>query len=92
MESASGSVNSIDLHIGRRIRIRRLLLRMSVAEAAVRLGVREQVFEEYEAGLLRLDAVGLIRLSGVFGVRMRYFFDGAEMADEELSAVRRVND
>ena len=92
MEPTRESVNSIDRHIGQRIRVRRQLLRMSTAEAAARLGVRETVFLEYEAGLLRLDALGLIRLSGVLGVRLRYFYDGMAAREEASAAVRRVND
>jgi transcriptional regulator with XRE-family HTH domain len=92
MEPVREPVNSIDRHIGRRIRIRRQLLRMSSAEAAARLGVREAVFAEHEVGLLRLDALALIRLSGVLGVRLRYFYDGLLASDEAAPVVRRVND
>jgi transcriptional regulator with XRE-family HTH domain len=92
MEPVRESVNSIDRHIGRRIRVRRQLLRMSCAEAAARLGVREAVFAEHEAGLLRVDVPTLIRLSGVLGVRLRYFYDGVEASDAAMPVVRRVND
>jgi transcriptional regulator with XRE-family HTH domain len=92
MEPLREPVNSIDRHIGRRIRIRRQLLRMSSAEAAARLGVPEAVFAEYEAGLLRLDARSLLRLVGVLDVRLRFFFDGIVTVEEAHPAARRVND
>lgn len=92
MEPVRESVNSIDRHIGRRIRVRRELLRMSPTEAAARLGVREAVFAEHEAGILRIDALALIRLSGVLGVRLRYFYDGMVATDRSVPYMRRVND
>ncbi len=91
MEPLRESVNSIDRHIGRRIRARRELLRISVAEASARMGVCEVVFAEHEDGLLRINAMALIRLSGVLGVRLRYFYDGL-VASDSVPALRRVND
>ena len=86
-------VNSIDRHIGRRIRIRRQMLRMSAAEAAAKLGVPQAVLAEYEEGLLRLDARALMRLVAVLGVRIRYFYDGMSVVQDEATPVqRRVND
>ena len=87
-------VNSIDRHIGERIRVRRRLLRMSAAEAAAKLGVSEAVLAEFEAGLLRIDVRTLMRLVPLLGVRMRYFYDGLAAAaePEAFPLVRRVND
>jgi len=84
------TVNSIDRHLGRRLRVRRELLRMSSAEAAARLGVNEAVLAEYELGLLRVDARTLFRLMLLLGVRMRYFYDG--LGSDEIVSARRVND
>ena len=87
------AVNSIDRHIGRRVRIRRQMLRMSTAEAAAKLGVSQTVFGEYEEGLLRLEPRALMRLMAVLGVHIRYFYDGlAAAADEAAPVQRRVND
>ena len=93
MEVSRDAVNSIDRHIGRRIRIRRQMLRMSTAEAAAKLGVPQSVFGEYEEGLLRLDPRGLMRLMAVLGVRIRYFYDGIVLAPDQAAPFqRRVND
>ena len=86
-------MNSIDRHIGRRVRIRRELLRMSSTEAAVRLGVSEAILAEYELGLLRIDARTLFRMVQLFGVKTRYFYEG--VASDGLAArpfPRRAND
>ena len=66
---------------------------MSAAEAAAKLGVSQAVLAEYEEGLLRLDARGLMRLTAVLGVRMRYLYDGIAVGQpESLPFQRRVND
>lgn len=69
-------VNTIDRHIGRRVRIRRELLRMSPTQAAARLGVSEAILAEYELGLLRIDARTLFRMVQLLGVKTRYFYEG----------------
>jgi transcriptional regulator with XRE-family HTH domain len=93
MAVSRDDVNSIDRHIGRRVRIRRQMLRMSAAEAAAKLGVPQAVFAEYEDGLLRLDPRALMRLRTVLGVRVRYFYDGITLAPDAAAPVqRRVND
>lgn len=93
MDMMRDPVNSIDRHIGRRVRIRRQMLRMSSAEAAAKLGVPIAVLEEYETGVLRLDVRSLVRLAPILSVRMRYFYDGIIAADEAAPpTARRVND
>lgn len=91
MSVSRSGVNSVDHHIGDRIRCRRQLLKMSITEAAVRLGVSESVFLEFESGELRIDAMTLLRLSGLMGVKVRYFYAGLTGAGA-LPALRRVND
>ncbi len=93
MDLVRNPVNSIDRHIGRRIRIRRQMLRMSPAEAAAKLGVPISVLAEYEGGLLRLDVRSLVRMASLLSVRMRFFYDGVATIDDAcLQASRRVND
>jgi transcriptional regulator with XRE-family HTH domain len=72
--------NAIDRHMGEQLRARRLLLRMSAAEAAARLGRTEQVLAEFESGALRMDPLTLYRLSGLLGVSVRYFYQGLSSA------------
>lgn len=91
MSVSRSGANGVDHHIGERIRCRRQLLKMSTTEAAVRLGVSEAVFGEYERGELRVDAMTLLRLSGLMGVKARYFYAGLSGAGM-LPAQRRVND
>ena len=62
--------------LGRRLRIRRRLMGMTLQDVGDRAGVRMQQVQKYEAGANRVSAVMLWRLSGALGVPPAYFFEG----------------
>lgn len=68
--------NSVDVHIGNRVRLRRLLLGMSQEKLGEQLDVTFQQVQKYERGANRISAGRLLGLSHVLGVRVDYFFDG----------------
>src|SRR5438105_1983903 len=74
------SPNSIDQHIGQRIRARRAILNLTQADLANALGVSYQQIQKYEKGL---DAIGVSRLPKVaetLKVSMAYLFEGLDKA------------
>jgi transcriptional regulator with XRE-family HTH domain len=76
----------IDLHIGQRIRQRRLVLRLTQTSIAERLGVSFQAVQKYEAGVVRVAASTLWRIARALGVSLDYFV--AEQPGEETSSAR----
>jgi transcriptional regulator with XRE-family HTH domain len=67
---------TLDLHVGRRMRRRRRLLGLSQSNLADLIGVRFQQIQKYEAAINRLSAARLWTLACVLGVDIQYFFDG----------------
>jgi transcriptional regulator with XRE-family HTH domain len=80
--------NSIDLHVGRRVRRRRRLMGMTQQQLADMVGIRFQQVQKYECGANRITASRLFELSGALSVPVQYFYDGlpAMMAANEEPA------
>lgn len=78
-----GSPHPVDLHVGRRMRLRRNLLGISQETLAHKLGLTFQQVQKYERGLNRISSSRLFDISKVLNVHVSYFFD--EM-DEDVSA------
>jgi transcriptional regulator with XRE-family HTH domain len=67
--------NSVDAHVGRRIRLRRTLLGLSQERLADALGLTFQQVQKYEKGVNRVGASRLFDLARVLDVPIGYFFD-----------------
>jgi transcriptional regulator with XRE-family HTH domain len=76
----SGEAHPVDLHVGRRIRLRRSLLAMSQEEVGERLGLSYQQVQRIESGSSRLSAGRLYELSLVLDVPVGWFFDDLDPA------------
>lgn len=72
----SGAPHPIDLYVGRRIRMRRMLIAMNQQTLAKRLNVTFQQIQKYEIGANRVSASRLVQTAEVLGVEVDYFFDG----------------
>ena len=68
----------IDVHVGRRVRLRRTLLGMSQPQLGEKLGLTFQQIQKYERDANRISASRLYQLSRILGVRVPYFFDGLD--------------
>ena len=75
----------MDIHVGSRVRLRRILLGMSQGKLGEQLGLTFQQIQKYEKGVNRIGASRLFDMSRVLGVPVQYFYDdapmGAELAD-----------
>ncbi|OHV82455.1 hypothetical protein LCM4579_18000 [Ensifer sp. LCM 4579] len=69
--------DSIDVFVGRRIRLRRAMLKMSEGAMAAALGVSVGEIRKYEKGELRVSARCLERVAEVLDVHFSFFFEGA---------------
>ena len=67
--------NPIDVHVGMRVRMRRMLLGMSQEKLGELLSLTFQQVQKYEKGINRIGASRLFELSRVLGVPVQYFYD-----------------
>jgi transcriptional regulator with XRE-family HTH domain len=72
--SENGAPHPVDLHVGGRVRLRRLYLGMSQSALARSLGVTFQQVQKYERGHNRVSASRLFDMSRILEVPIGYFF------------------
>ena len=72
--------NLTDQHVGRRVRMRRLMLAMSQEKLAAALGLTFQQVQKYERGANRIGASRLQHLSHILQVPVSFFFEDAPNA------------
>jgi transcriptional regulator with XRE-family HTH domain len=85
----TGVPNPIDVHVGARIRMRRLLLGMNQETLANALGLTFQQVQKYEGGANRVSASRLSAMAEILGVPISYFFGDLRPDDAELSTADR---
>lgn len=69
--------NPIDIHVGSRVRFRRMLLGMSQEKLGELLGLTFQQVQKYEKGINRIGASRLFEIANVLGVNVQFFYDDA---------------
>ncbi len=88
---AKDGPHPIDVHVGRRARVRRTLEGMSQSAVAEKLGLTFQQLQKYERGHNRISASRLYELANIFDVPVSYFYEemeagkGAPSRDETLT-------
>jgi transcriptional regulator with XRE-family HTH domain len=87
----TGVPDPVDVHVGARIRTRRLLIGMNQETLANALGLTFQQVQKYEGGANRVSASRLSQIADVLGVPISYFFSdldpaGAGATDSEVAA------
>ena len=81
----TGVPNPIDVHVGNRIRMRRLLLGMNQETLANALGLTFQQVQKYEGGANRVSASRLSAMADILSVPISYFFGDLRPDDAEIS-------
>jgi transcriptional regulator with XRE-family HTH domain len=69
--------NAMDVHVGTRVRLRRMLLGMSQEKLGEQLGLTFQQVQKYEKGVNRIGAGRLYDLGQVLGVPIQFFYEQA---------------
>ena len=69
--------NPIDIHVGSRVRLRRMMLGMSQEKLGENLGITFQQIQKYEKGTNRIGASRLQHIARVLSMPVAYFFEGA---------------
>jgi transcriptional regulator with XRE-family HTH domain len=67
----------VDKHVGSRVRMRRLMLKMSQTKLGDALGLTFQQVQKYEKGTNRIGASRLQHMSQILQVPVPFFFEGA---------------
>ena len=91
--------NPIDIHVGSRVRLRRMMLGMSQEKLGEQLGITFQQIQKYEKGTNRIGASRLQHIARVLSVPISFFFEdapptptGAPTGLEESSSTSYVVD
>ncbi len=86
--------NPIDIHVGSRVRLRRMLLGMSQEKLGEHLGLTFQQVQKYEKGVNRIGASRLFDLSQVLGVPVQFFYEEApgQVSDGLVGFAERSGD
>jgi transcriptional regulator with XRE-family HTH domain len=84
----TGIPNPIDVHVGKRIRMRRLFLDMNQTDLANALGLTFQQVQKYEHGANRVSASRLSATADILGVPISFFFRGLTPGTPEETALR----
>jgi transcriptional regulator with XRE-family HTH domain len=71
------SPNPIDIHVGSRVRLRRMMLSMSQEKLGEHLGITFQQIQKYEKGTNRIGASRLQAIARVMNVPVSFFFEDA---------------
>jgi transcriptional regulator with XRE-family HTH domain len=76
----TGVPDPVDVHVGARIRTRRMLIGMNQETLARALGLTFQQVQKYEGGANRVSASRLAQIAEVLGVSVSYFFTDLDPA------------
>ena len=74
--SSSRKSKHVDIHLGKRLKQRRVLLGLTQMELANKLGISYQQIQKYEKAADRVSASRLVDISNVLGINIMYFFNG----------------
>jgi transcriptional regulator with XRE-family HTH domain len=91
----TGVPNPVDVHVGARVRTRRLLIGMNQETLARALDLTFQQVQKYEGGANRVSASRLSQIADILGVPISYFFndlepDGGEPSQRDAEARERL--
>lgn len=87
-----GTANSVDVHVGQRLRVRRSLLGLSQEKLAEAIGLTFQQVQKYERGMNRISAGRLYQFAKILDVPVAYFYDQIGQAAENQNAARGFSD
>jgi len=75
-QSEARKPNPVDVHVGRRVRLRRKVLGFSQEHLADSLGLTFQQIQKYERGANRVSASKLYDMARILSVPIEFFFEG----------------
>jgi transcriptional regulator with XRE-family HTH domain len=83
---ASRKSGDVDVRVGARVRLRRVVLGLTLEELGSRLGLSLQQIQKYEAGATRIPATRLYEIAQVLDVPISWFFEpSGPPSDKEIA-------
>jgi transcriptional regulator with XRE-family HTH domain len=76
-ETTGRKPNPVDIHVGSRVRLRRMVLGISQEKLGERMNLTFQQIQKYEKGTNRIGASRLYQLSRILDVPVNFFFEDA---------------
>jgi transcriptional regulator with XRE-family HTH domain len=86
LERGTRRPNPVDIHVGNRVRLQRMLIGISQEKLGERLGLTFQQVQKYEKGINRIGASRLFELSRVLGVPVQFFYEDAPVSGVQSAA------
>ena len=83
--AAKKQANPIDIQVGNRVRIRRMLIGMSQERLGDLLGLTFQQVQKYEKGVNRIGAGRLFEVSRILNVPVDFFYEGVNDAAQSAN-------
>lgn len=80
----SDQPHPVDVHVGKRLRMRRTIVGMSQEALGNAIGITFQQIQKYERGTNRMGSSRLYEFSKILGVKVDYFFEGYSPTDEAV--------
>ncbi len=77
--------NSMDAHVGSRVRLRRMMMGMSQEKLGEQMGLTFQQIQKYERGINRVSASRLYELARVLGVTVQFFFEEVHLGQDTVA-------
>ena len=77
LEAPGRKPNPMDIHVGSRVRLRRMVVGMSQEKLGERMGLTFQQIQKYEKGTNRIGASRLQHIASVLTVPVSFFFEDA---------------
>ena len=74
--AASSQAHPVDVHVGRRLRLKRTIMGLSQETIGKAIGVTFQQIQKYERGINRMGASRLYDFAKALHVPVSYFFEG----------------
>lgn len=82
-----GKPDSIDVHVGKRLRVRRSLLGLSQEKLAEAIGLTFQQVQKYERGVNRISAGRLYQFARILDVPITYFYEQVKGISQGAAAM-----
>jgi transcriptional regulator with XRE-family HTH domain len=83
------AAHAVDIHVGQKMRARRIFLRMSRTDLGEALGITFQQVQKYEKGAERPESSRLLQISEALGVSTSYFFEGVPTVEKKTPAPKK---
>jgi transcriptional regulator with XRE-family HTH domain len=77
LETQGRKPNPMDIHVGSRVRLRRMVIGMSQEKLGEKMGLTFQQIQKYEKGTNRIGASRLQQIAHTLQVPASFFFEGA---------------